>query len=109
MATYKLIKNNDGVALFKNDVEIGLYTDVYNFNIETHGWGGPGTDWRQLSFALTYDILKDRDESLIKAPAIDYVFSHAVPNTLEFDSSVIENLVDPETPTPKPPQYPPTI
>lgn len=107
MSTYKLTKNDGVVSILKDGVDLGLFTEVYDFNVTSHGWGTSSSDWRQIAFALSYDILKDKDKALVNYTILNYIFSHAVPDVLEFDSSVIVNLMDPETFTPQAPEQPP--
>jgi hypothetical protein len=92
MATYKLSKNLDGsnVKLYKDGVELSLYTNIYNTGVTEHGWGGWKGNPEQLAFALAYDVSQNVEVATQRFEKVAAVFSHAAPMELEISTGTIQ-------------------
>lgn len=95
MTLYKLTKNDQNkIKIFKNNLEIGLYKEIVDLGIETHGWGGHIGQPDQIAFAISYDIYKDKIKALQTYKNFVEAISTAAPFELELSISAIQSMLE---------------
>lgn len=95
MALYKLQKDERGsVRITRDGKNIGLHTNVYDFGITSHGWGGEIGAPQQVSFALAYDVLQNTDQALARYEKIVETISYAAPFILELSTNDITGILN---------------
>lgn len=94
MAIYKLVKDADSnVKIFRDGTQIGLYKEIADLGVTTHGWGSYRGSPTQIAFAVTYDILKNKEQALQTYGKFAEVISMAAPLEIEISSSAIISIL----------------
>lgn len=95
MALYKLQKDERGsVRITRDGKNIGLHTNVYDFGITSHGWGGAVGAPQQISFAIAYDVLQNKDQALATYEKFEETISDAAPFILELSTNDILGILN---------------
>jgi hypothetical protein len=95
MAMYKLVKDAaSNVKIFKDGVQIGLYTEIVDLGVELHGWGGFQGDPKQVAFAVVYDIVRNKEQTLELYNNFLEVISLAAPLELDISTSAIISILN---------------
>ena len=95
MALYRLEKDDRGTVNIKKDgARIGLYTNIHDFGITEHGWGGIIGSPTQVAFAVVYDVLQNKDNALAKYRKFEEAISEAAPFILELSTSDIQGILN---------------